>query len=721
MLQSVHLKNICQHADTSLDLGPGLTVVVGPQGSGKTNLFLMPLASVMGESPLYGLKQANIRRGAEDEQAYVKTVWSVGGKQIELIRSFNKCRSSLAIDGVIDETQRRETEVTQATLTALQIEKDSIWDFCFVPQGQTDGLLQAGGTDRVKFMARFLDQGWLLDIEAKVKAAQATAKGLLGRDYMADLTEHWIGNRRTSAEAVVVKGEEEGKLRGLEVLEQQLEGLADEAARVTILLDKQQRLSIAVTKRMDAVARVTAEELALVNGPQRVQALREQVATAEALEAAAKGNEEYRRVTAELSQTVALLATAERLLNEAPPVMAGHTEFTLEKAVAAQAALQIEVSEMAARLREANQQVVWTQKGRRICSECGTQVDATPEQHQAAVNAATNLGGLLRNLQADQQTLQTYIQATRTYMAGRPAIEQRVSQLRQAEAGLRLNLLMAAAYTELPVGYTRLTASQMQAMRTQLEREAVYAGQADLRLSHAKESLAAAEAEITSLEMEVAKLSEGTDVAVAERYMQVKQARQAAMADLQAVQVRRTQLLTRSQGHKEQVKRLLGEVRQQRTVLRAQRLLDQLAIHVRPKEIPVDVLAGMLRGIALRMSQLCEELGQPFDVTVGDDLDFMIRHSDGGVEPARRLSHGQRACVSTVFWLVRLTANVAGSLPLLVLDEPTANMDAAAVAKFGEMLKNLGPMLVARGLQVVLITHHEQLLGCGQYTVRLGA
>jgi len=170
---------------------------------------------------------------------------------------------------------------------------------------------------------------------------------------------------------------------------------------------------------------------------------------------------------------------------------------------------------------------------------------------------------------------------------------------------------------------------------------------------------------------------------------------------------------------REQVRGLISRLRDERVVMRSRDVLQGVYNEVKPKDLPREVLVSLMQGVGQSMTELCYELGQPFEVTVGNDLEFMIRHPSGRVEPAQRLSCGQGACVSTVFWLVRLLSNMGNSLPLLVMDEPSANMDAAAVARFGEMLQKLGPLLVQRNLQVVLTTHHEQLRGCGQQLVNL--
>jgi DNA repair exonuclease SbcCD ATPase subunit len=170
--------------------------------------------------------------------------------------------------------------------------------------------------------------------------------------------------------------------------------------------------------------------------------------------------------------------------------------------------------------------------------------------------------------------------------------------------------------------------------------------------------------------------------------------------------------------------RLMGSIQNtikayeaQRKTVVARDLVASVAPHLKPTGIPQEILFHQMRMATNNISHLCAELGQPFKIEVDHSLEFIATWPNGHVEPVTRLSQGQRACAATMFWIARLLSNTSG-LPIMILDEPSANMDADVVHQFGLMLVRLNQILVQRNLQVVLITHHQQLASCGSYVCR---
>jgi len=99
----------------------------------------------------------------------------------------------------------------------------------------------------------------------------------------------------------------------------------------------------------------------------------------------------------------------------------------------------------------------------------------------------------------------------------------------------------------------------------------------------------------------------------------------------------------------------------------------------------------------------------PFRVDPDDSLGFTASYLDGSwTGPDRELSVGERIVLSMAF---RITVNstFAGSLGLLILDEPTAGLDEHNLGCLPRALERLRELSAARGLQVLFVTHEPRI------------
>ena len=64
-LRRLHLVNFRQHADTELEFGPGITGIIGPNGSGKTTILEAIAWAIYGLQAVRGDKDSIRRLGAK--------------------------------------------------------------------------------------------------------------------------------------------------------------------------------------------------------------------------------------------------------------------------------------------------------------------------------------------------------------------------------------------------------------------------------------------------------------------------------------------------------------------------------------------------------------------------------------------------------------------------------------------------------------------------------
>ena len=87
-LQRIKLVNFRQHADTELVLGPGITAIVGPNGSGKTTI-LEAIAWAFYGTPAARGSRDSIRRYSAPARSQVKAEvdFALGAHEFRVARS----------------------------------------------------------------------------------------------------------------------------------------------------------------------------------------------------------------------------------------------------------------------------------------------------------------------------------------------------------------------------------------------------------------------------------------------------------------------------------------------------------------------------------------------------------------------------------------------------------------------------------------------------------
>jgi DNA repair exonuclease SbcCD ATPase subunit len=107
-----------------------------------------------------------------------------------------------------------------------------------------------------------------------------------------------------------------------------------------------------------------------------------------------------------------------------------------------------------------------------------------------------------------------------------------------------------------------------------------------------------------------------------------------------------------------------------------------------------------------------------FRVEAIDDLRFLLRYHSGRVQPAERLSGGERVLLALAF-RIAVNSRYAKELGLLCLDEPTAGLDEDNLNCLEVALGRLRELSQAQGLQVIMVTHDAGLDGMFDHVIKL--
>jgi DNA repair exonuclease SbcCD ATPase subunit len=119
-----------------------------------------------------------------------------------------------------------------------------------------------------------------------------------------------------------------------------------------------------------------------------------------------------------------------------------------------------------------------------------------------------------------------------------------------------------------------------------------------------------------------------------------------------------------------------------------------------------------LEEIEQDLNQTLEVFDAPFRIEAHDGLSFVARFIDGTgrVQPDTRLSGGQKVMLSIAFRLA-VNSHFAAQAGMMVLDEPTANLNEPLIKSLGDVFARLSETSKNRGMQVLVVTHDVRLTG----------
>lgn len=144
------------------------------------------------------------------------------------------------------------------------------------------------------------------------------------------------------------------------------------------------------------------------------------------------------------------------------------------------------------------------------------------------------------------------------------------------------------------------------------------------------------------------------------------------------------------------------------------------------KNGPHAVVVDVMKRLTPNVNFFLAKLAAPFMVVADyDTVGFKYMMTNGTVNPeelptAKSLSGAQKNMLALAFRL-SCYCMFSSKLGILVLDEPTAHLDNDNVGKFGELLQRLQVMAREMNLQILVVTHHAEILPFCDKTIVIGA
>jgi len=337
-LLRLRLVNFRQHADTELEFGPGITGIIGPNGSGKTTILEAIAWALYGVQAVRGDKDSIRRLGAKGRAGVeVDLEFRLGAHEYRVTRGLST--AALHQDGqVIANSLKAVTDKLERTLGMTH---DEFFNTYFTGQKELAVMAALGKTERAAFLSRVLGYERLREAQERVRevrnAAAAEVRGLeAGLPDVAGLAaarraaEQRLAGARASAKAVdaarraaeAALGREEPRWNEWMARRERTQSLDGERrmAEQAVIASRQdfQRLD---KELADALA--AREQLRLLGAELApVARLKEEVAALERLqrETAARRTEEAQ--LAELARNIRMLERRLTELGDVPEALA---------------------------------------------------------------------------------------------------------------------------------------------------------------------------------------------------------------------------------------------------------------------------------------------------------------------------------------------------------------------------------------------------------------
>ncbi|MGH7720993.1 MAG: AAA family ATPase, partial [Gemmatimonadaceae bacterium] len=154
-LNSVHLSNFRQHADTRIDFESGLTGIIGPNGAGKTTILEAIAWAIYGNSAARGTRDTiRFNRAGPRAAVRVELDFSLAGHRYRVVRGLTN--AELYLDGASAPIANSISGVTDLVARRLGMTRDEFFNTYFTGQKELSVMAAMGPSERAQFLSHVL-------------------------------------------------------------------------------------------------------------------------------------------------------------------------------------------------------------------------------------------------------------------------------------------------------------------------------------------------------------------------------------------------------------------------------------------------------------------------------------------------------------------------------------------------------------------------------------
>jgi len=716
ILHSLHLRRFCQHFDRGVTFSPRLNMVVGHNGSGKTNLLRGLMMGFTGDAGPPCTKAENAMVGvATGDGSRVEVVVEHGGQRAQIRRIIlpTSAKDTMLYAGSTDEEGIRGfTEVNAALWDWLQVTRKQLDDYVFVKQRKIDDLIDRSETERGRELA-----------------------SLFGLQNAATIHKK-LGDFRSAIEVPIVTGIDNmrAEVKRLEgVIAGHVTALATYADLPEDTTERQNTLTTqanAYTTRqtlerelIDPAAVLTATNVELqtiADAQLKMQVdvqtfdtamanMADEVAEATAALATYATLENNKNALAELErQRLALVNRGYRTDPDYPVRPAKYDEA--ETARAQLIPLNAAAVTKTHAINQLNDQAA-------VCEACGQQMPGLEERQAQLLKLQTDRSALVeqaRPLVEIVQAYDDYVAAYNKCVGARQALNNDIKVWQGHWATIpkpdppRMSKERAESLVSEHARYVQGKQALLDLSQPRLQRQA--------ELQATKTAKTDETAKINAKLANVPNLTADQSELARQQLEHLRQ-RERNRTTIESQKAAAEASLTQWQTQLTAAEAKELETAGTRYALEYFKTLRNV---FHPNEAPRVVSFTYMQQIEEQVNDVLRLFEAPFSVQIDDALGFTATFYETGKQMAdKRLSVGERIVLSMAF-RIAVNATFAGSLGLLILDEPTAGLDEHNLGCLPRALEQLRVLSDERGLQIIFVTHEPRIAGYFDHVIDLG-
>ena len=707
-LRSLALVNFCQHRDLTIEFPVGITGIVGPNGSGKSTIAQALRFALLGESGNAGAKLDDLNWAAAlaNESGSVEWLFEKDGAEGKLKRAIQVARASLRFGGL---KANSVSAVNTEIMKLVGVSKKTLEDIVFVMQGKIERVLFDRPAERKKnFHALFgVDKAEAI---RELLRRELTMLGVPPTDERMVQLQKRLDDEIDPKlkELLTSKTELDTATQGFDSvpfqkivdavnLVQRIQGQIGTATDEITALENSMSTLVSEIEPIKQAMQQSHDSMMVQKDT--IDKLRGQLSS---IESARKLHETFKRLKAEG-------ATMEIMAAEAAPTPPETDQATID-----QADQDVAVSRAEIEPKRTFIQVFQSAATDAICPTCGQNVH---EPAELAEQMRAEVKARLAKIDSVTQAANAARVELRKYVADAQRHKLQVTEAKKSLVDIQEHLAELGDDT-----YSEGEEAALQStINTFTMEEAAY-DRRKAALSVKTDSFQRASGKHAALKEQLAEL-----------YTQLsasppQQAYDDAMMKLTNFDFAKNELanvtgqLSQLQTHRASTLSELTQLKEQAAKMEATKKYEALCERARSLLhhdcLPQVATQAYLAGLNARLNKYLMTFEVPFSCTIKEDLAVMCVIPGIGEKPADRLSGGQKVMLSLAFRF-SVYDMFAIDLGFMVLDEPTSMLDTDRVTAVVEVLQAIRRHACSTGMQLIVVTHEEELKAAFDHTVQL--